>query len=53
MREICQELMISSGTVNSYRTKAYSQLGVSGRDDLRELFNKVRGRDLYKKSHSE
>ena len=52
-REICQELMISSGTVNSYRTKAYSQLGVSGRDDLRELFNKVRGRDLYKKSHSE
>lgn len=52
-REICQELMISPGTVNSYRTKAYSQLGVSGRDDLRELFNKVRGRDLYKKSHSE
>ena len=52
-REICQELMISPGTVNSYRTKAYSQLGVSGRDDLRELFNKVRGRELYKKSHSE
>lgn len=52
-REICQELMISPGTVNSYRTKAYSQLGVSGRDGLRELFNKVRGRDLYKKSHSE
>ena len=52
-REICQELMISPGTVNSYRTKAYSQLGVSGRDDLRELFNKVRGKELYKKSHSE
>lgn len=52
-REICQELMISPGTVNSYRTKAYGQLGVSGRDDLRELFNKVRGRELYKKSHSE
>ncbi|WP_418825591.1 LuxR C-terminal-related transcriptional regulator [Paratractidigestivibacter sp.] len=52
-REICQELMISPGTVNSYRTKAYSQLGVSGRGDLRELFNKVRGKELYKKSHSE
>lgn len=52
-REICQELMISPGTVNSYRTKAYSQLGVSGRDDLRELFNKVRGKELYKKLHSE
>lgn len=52
-REICQELMISPGTVSSYRTKAYSQLGVSGRDDLRELFNKVRGKELYKKSHSE
>lgn len=52
-REICQELMISPGTVNSYRRKAYSQLGVSGRDDLRELFNKVRGKELYKKLHSE
>ena len=46
-KAICQELMVSPGTVNSYRTAVYRRLGVSNRAELRDLFDKVRGKSLY------